>query len=172
MKKIFLFCIMVSLGFGAILENVNSFEADFSQTINDKENKVVVYYGHVIAKKPQLAKWHYTKPIQKTVYIDNHSVVVLEPELEQAIIRKIKDDFNIFDLLQNATKIAKNKYQAKYKETVFTIVYDGKNITKLTYNDNFDNLVTIKFSNQHYNKTYEKSIFDPKIPHDFDMIVE
>jgi len=172
MRKIFFFLFLVGSSFGAILENLTSFEADFSQTIHNQEEKVVTYEGHVVAAKPQYARWDYTKPIQKSVYIDNHSVVVIEPELEQAIIRKIHDDFDIFTLLKNAKKIAKNSYEAHYKETTFIIQYNGKDIEQLRYNDNFDNEVVIKFTHQKYNKKIDPSIFKPDIPDEYDMIIE
>ena len=53
----------------ASLDQINSFEADFIQSVTDEKNKVLTYSGHVIASKPQKALWNYIKPVEKTVYI-------------------------------------------------------------------------------------------------------
>ncbi len=174
MKKTFFALVLFASThlFGGILLNLTSFKADFTQQINDKENKIVTYEGKIYAKKTFLAFWHYTKPVQKDIYIDKISVVVVEPELEQVIIRKIHEDFDIFALLKSAKEIGKNKYEAPYKDVVFTLYYDGKDIQKLQYNDNFDNLVTITFTNQKYDITLEDTLFKPDVPNEYDMIIE
>jgi len=171
MRKLFLFTsIVVIYSYGSVLDTLKTFSADFIQQIDDKENKIVKYEGHIYAKRPQTAKWVYLKPIRKDVYINDHSVVIIEPELEQVIMRNIKDDFNLFELLQNAKKISENKYIAHYNDFEFTLIFDGKDIKELSYIDNFENLVTIIFSHQQYNKTIDQSIFEPEIPKGFDVI--
>jgi outer membrane lipoprotein carrier protein len=172
-KKFFLLLILpLSSLFGAILLDMTSFQADFTQQIDDKENKVVTYTGKVYAKKPQTALWQYSTPVRKDVYISKKKVMIIEPEIEQVIVRQIKDDFDFFQLLQEAKKIGKNKYQAYYKEKLFTLYFDGKNIQKLTYKDNFDNEVTITFSNQKYNIQLQDALFTPVIPKEYDLIME
>ncbi len=171
-KNFFLLSILFISSYGEILSNLNSFSANFIQKIDDKENKIITYKGKMYAKKPQTALWQYLKPIQKDVYINNHTVTVIEPELEQVILRDLQDDFNIFELLRKAQHVDKNKYLAHYKDYTFTLLYDGKNIQKLSYKDNFENLVTIIFSNQQYNKKIDDSFFQPKIPKGYDIIKE
>jgi len=173
MKKLIFLMFIFSLEvFGGVLQDLKTFSADFTQQIDDKENKIVTYKGKLFAKKPQTALWKYMKPIQKDVYINNHSVVIIEPDLEQVIMRNIKNDFNFFELLENAKKIGTNKYIAHYNDFEFTLIFNGKDIEKLLYKDNFENLVTITFSNQKYNEKINSSLFQPKIPKEYDVINE
>ncbi len=172
MKKLFICLLLSSHLLAAILTDINTFQAHFTQRIDDGNNKIVTYEGEVYAKKPKLALWRYTKPIKKDVYIQFNKVTVIEPDLEQAIIRTLHDDFDIFTLLNKAKEIKKNVYKSHYKNIEFTLYMDGKKIQKLVYRDNFENLVTITFSNQRYNTKIEESFFQPSIPAEFDVIIE
>ena len=172
MKKVLILALFLKSLFADIPLNFSSFEADFIQQIDDESKKIVKYYGKVYAKKPKTALWKYTRPIQKDVYINDNAVVIVEPELEQVIMRHIEGDFDIFSLLKQAKKVGTNKYEARYKKTLFTLYFDGKNIQKLSYKDSFENLVTITFSNQKYDVKFDKTLFEPKYPKDYDLILE
>ena len=150
--------------------NLNSFEADFTQSITDDKNVSLLYSGHLVASKPQNALWNYTKPIKKDVYISSFEVTIVEPEIEQVIIRKIESNFDFFNMLQNATKISKNKYEAHYKDSNFIIKTKDKVIQSISYLDEFDNLVKITFKNQKQNIKIDKNIFLPRYPLEFDIV--
>ena len=156
-----------------ILQNLQTFQADFTQKIDDKENKVVTYKGEIFAdKKLNKAKWSYKKPIVKDVFIQKKLVTIVEPELEQVIVRKITSDFDIFTLLKNAKKIGKNLYQTKYKKYTFKLYSNGNTIEKLVYKDDFENLVTIEFTNQRYNEKIDPETFMMDVPKSYDLILE
>ena len=164
---------LTSLLQAGILEKLYSFEADFTQKIDDKEKKVVTYTGKIYAdKKLQKAKWSYFDPVRKDVYIEDGSVTVVEPELEQVIVRPLSDDLNIFTLIKNAKRIGKNLYEAKYNQFKIKLFSNGKDIRKLQYTDEFDNLVTINFSHQKYNQPIDHKEFEIKTPPSFDLITE
>jgi len=156
----------------ANLNDINSFEADFVQKIVDDTNKTILYYGHIKAKKPQYALWKYTKPITKSVYILDNKAVIVEPDLEQAIIKKIGKNFDFFVLLKNAKKMSDNRYLGHYNNKKFIIQTEHGTIKSLSYKDEFENRVTIEFSNQIENHTIAQKEFTPSIPDDFDIIRE
>ena len=108
MKHNFLL-ILLSCSAFANINNINSFEADFKQNIVDDQNKTIVYNGHIQAEKPQYAVWKYISPIQKNVYITPTEVIMVEADLEQAIIKRIDSNFDFFSLLSSAKKINDNK---------------------------------------------------------------
>ncbi len=149
---------------------IESFEADFTQTVTDEKNKALTYKGHIIASKPQYALWKYTSPIQKDIYINAFNVTIIEPEIEQVIIRKLESSFDFFHMIKDAKEIAKNKFIALYKETKFTITTQNKLLKSISYIDEFENNVTIVFTNQKQNIQINPDIFLPKIPIDFDVI--
>jgi len=168
--KFILFILFFCISSFASLKDIYSFEADFEQNITDEKNKTLVYKGHIIASKPQNALWTYKEPVKKTIYINNLSATIIEPELEQVIIREISSNFDIFKMIKNAKKITKNEYETTYKNTKFNITIQNNFIKSISYNDNFDNHIKIIFTNQKQNHTINKGIFYPKIPLDFDII--
>jgi outer membrane lipoprotein carrier protein len=169
MKFFTLLVLTYTLSFASFY-NLTSFEADFTQSVTDDKNVSINYSGHLIASKPQNALWNYTKPIKKDIYINNFEVTVVEPEIEQVIIRKIESDFNFFNMLKNAKKISKNMYEANYKDSNFIIKTKNKTIESISYLDEFDNVVKITFKNQKQNIKVDAEIFFPKYPLDFDIV--
>ena len=169
MRYIFLIATIISLGFSNILE-INSFEADFKQVVtNDAQNKLT-YEGHVSAIKPQSALWIYTKPTQKQIYIDSSRATIIEPDIEQVIIKHISTSFDFFNMLSNAKKVQDNIYVATFQNIKYKIELQNNNIHSITYTDELENQVVITFSHQVKNKKINKELFIPIIPMGFDII--
>ena len=121
-------------------------------------------------KKPQDATWNYIKPVKKDVYINNFHVTVVEPEIEQVIIRRIESNFDFFMMVKNAVKTAEDTYLATYKDSEFIIKTQNGLINSIEYKDEFENDVRISFSNQKQNIEIDKEVFFAKYPLDFDVI--
>jgi len=154
----------------ASIDKITSFEADFTQNIKDEKEKILSYKGHVIAHKPQFAKWEYKTPVEKNIFITPFAITIVEPEIEQVIVRKIKSNFNFFQLIKNAKEIKPNVYEANYKNTIFTIVKEDDLIKSIKYIDEFENNVIIIFENQKQNHRIELEVFNPKFPLEYDII--
>lgn len=169
MKKITI-AMLFSISAFASINNITSFDADFIQKITDDKNKILTYKGHIIASKPQNALWNYTSPIEKSVYITRFEVTIVEPEIEQVIIRKVSSDFDFFKMIKNANKVKKDIYRANYKDTIFTISTKGDLIISISYLDNFENIVKITFSNQQQNIKIDREKYRAKFPLDYDII--
>lgn len=169
MKQLLMTLLCSTLSFAAI-DNINSFEADFIQSVTDDKNSSLNYSGYVCAKKPQSAVWNYIEPIKKDVYINKYSVIVVEPEIEQVIIRRIESNFDFFMMIRNAIKISEDIYEANYKETKFIITTKNSLIESISYKDEFDNNVKIIFKNQKQNIDIEENKFIAKYPLEFDVI--
>jgi len=168
-KYLFL-AILINIQLFASFNNINSFEADFTQDITDDKGKTLTYSGHITALKPQSVRWSYIKPVTKEVYIDKFEVTIVEPEIEQVIIKKLESSFDFFKMIANAKKIKENSYLAHYKESKFTIVKSGALIESISYLDEFENSVKISFKNQKQNKNIDMKIFTPFYPLGFDII--
>ena len=171
MKKL-LFLALLGVSVQANIDTLQYFKADFIQNIVDDQNKTITYKGYVQAAKPQYALWEYKSPVNKKVYILPHKVVIIEPELEQAIIKKIGDNFDFFSLIKHAKKIDKNHYLANFKEKNYFITINGDTLASIKYKDEFDNSVSIDFKNAKINKKIAEGIFLPQIPEDYDLIRE
>ncbi|MCK4736997.1 MAG: outer membrane lipoprotein chaperone LolA [Sulfurimonas sp.] len=169
MKYLLITILLVSQAF-ASLEQIELFEADFSQSITDDKDKVLIYNGHVIASKPQNAKWSYKKPVTKDVYINKFEVIIVEPDIEQVIIRKVESKFDFFKMISNAKEIKKDMYVANYKDSKFTIVQSDNLIESISYIDEFENRVKIVFKNQKQNHSINPKRFTPSYPLHYDII--
>ncbi|MDA3908720.1 MAG: LolA-like outer membrane lipoprotein chaperone [Sulfurimonas sp.] len=169
MKHLFTLLLSSTLAF-ASFDGLNSFQADFTLSVTDDKNKSLVYKGHIVAAKPQNAVWNYIQPIKKDVFINRFSVTVIEPEIEQVIIRKIDSKLDFFNMIQNAKKIEKNRYEAHYKEAKFIITTKNEVIETISYIDEFENKVKIVFENQKENEKINMELFTPKYPLEFDVI--
>lgn len=169
MKQILLTMLFITYMYGSI-DTINSFEADFTQSITDEKDKVLVYNGHIVASKPQNAKWNYIEPVKKDVYISKFNVTIVEPEIEQVIFKRIESNFDFFKIISNAKKIKKNTYLTNYKNSSFTIVKNNDLIESISYVDEFENRVKILFKNQKQNHQIDSEVFTPVYPLFFDVI--
>ena len=156
---------------GSSLE-LDSFEADFTQTITDEKAKVLTYTGTIVVSKPKYAFWKYITPITKEIYINQNQVIVIEPEIEQVIFKRIDTNLDFLQIMQHAKEIKHNQYMAVFQNVEYIIKIKNKKIESITYKDNFDNSIAILFNNQKQNHKVDVTIFKPNIPLDFDIISE
>ncbi|MGB6019631.1 MAG: LolA-like outer membrane lipoprotein chaperone [Sulfurimonadaceae bacterium] len=154
----------------AISEKTDTMKAEFIQTITDDKNSTITYKGSMLAKRPNMAMWHYKEPIEKTVFITAANVTIIEPELEQAIIKQLGNSIDILAILASAKRDSKNSYIAFYNNKEYHIAIQGDMIKAISYTDAFDNVVKIVFTAQQINKTINDSRFEADIPADFDII--
>ena len=169
MKHILITILLLSQAIASI-DKITSFEADFAQSITDDKNKVLTYKGHITASKPQNAKWKYTIPVQKIVFINKFDVTIVEPEIEQVIIKRIESNFDFFKMIENAKKLKDNVFEANYKESTFKIIQKNNLIESISYIDEFENSVKIVFKNQKQNHSIDLKTFTPNYPLYFDII--
>lgn len=169
MKQLLLSIFCSTLAF-ASLDNIHSFKANFTQDVTDDKNTTISYNGYIQAQKPQDAVWNYLMPIKKDVYISRFNVTIVEPEIEQVIIRKIESNFDFFKLIKNAVKVNENTYFASYRKANFVIKTDKKLIESIIYKDEFENDVVISFKNQKQNIKIDDSVFIADYPADFDVV--
>lgn len=171
MKRVILAALLVTSSY-ANIKDINSFEADFLQKIVDDKGVKITYTGHITASKPRYALWQYIKPVQKSVYILPNKIVVIEPELEQVIMKHLNKNFDLFKIIHNAKKIDKNRYLAKFKNKEYIITIEDSQIKSISYKDELDNDIKIVFKNQEENKKIPKERYIPHIPDEYDVITE
>ncbi len=169
MRYILLFVLVFNNLF-AYFDSIDSFEADFKQIIKDDKDNVITYKGNILASKPQNAMWHYFEPVKKDVYINRFQVTIIEPEIEQVIIREVDSNFDFFKMIKNAKKIKENTFSAMHKGSKFIITTKDGLIESISYTDEFENKVKIVFENQKQNQKINKERFIPLIPDEFDII--
>ena len=169
MKKIILASLLAANLFG-FADNLNTFSAHFTQTVVDDKNTTIKYNGEIQAKRPNMAMWHYTTPIKKEIYINGDDLVILEPEIQQAIVKKVGNTIAFFEMLKHAKKIDDEHYKAKYESLDLHIHVKGDTVLDIIYLDELENKVTIIFSNQVNNESISDKTFKADIPTDFDIV--
>ena len=110
------------------------------------------------------------KPIKKEIYIRGYSITIIEPEIEQVIIKELSSKFDFFRMIKKAKKVGKSKYTTINKDIKFTIYLEKNLIKSISYIDEFDNNVEVIFTNQKQNKKINTNIFYPIIPEEYDIV--
>jgi len=148
----------------------DSFSADFTQTVTNEHKKKITYNGALIVKKPDKALWSYKKPVRKDVFVNGQQVIVYEPELSQAVYMNKKTMPSIDEMLKNAVDMGGGKYKANSGgKAVFFSMKDSLP-QNITYADEMDNQVEIRFSNQKKNVQAPNSLFEFKATEGIDII--
>lgn len=172
MKKLILMLLFYMPIF-ADLKMIDSIKADFIQIITENNKKTITYEGVMLAKAPYYALWEYVKPVLKKVYVIEDSVVVIEPDLEQAIFTKIEGNIDFIALLKSAKKEPNGKYKAKVLDQEYLISTNKDGIpVKIEFTDKLENKIEITLSNQQIDTIPDKSPFLYEIPQGYDIIRE
>ncbi len=147
------------------------FSADFTQVVQNKETKKQLYYsGKLYMKMPNEAKWDYFIPLKKSICLMDHKAWVIEPELEQATLFKLKKSIPLLQMLKNAQKTGPESYKAEYGGVEYSLKVDEKGvIRRVSYLDEMGNRVILRFQNVE-TKPFESSKLECLIPEDFDII--
>ncbi len=163
--------LFISSVFGSsTLENLKSFEADFVQSVTNESNKTIEYKGKVFIKNSGKVLWKYETPIIKNVYVLDNIAIVDEPELEQAIYTTLENSIDIVKLLKEAKKVEENKFETNLYNTKYIILLEDEKIKSLSYTDQLENKVLIKFNNSKQNIEISDDIFTFLPPEYYDII--
>lgn len=154
------------------IKDLDSFQANFVQSITSDSKNVIEYKGEVFIKKSGKILWKYKTPVVKNVYIDNNYALVDEPELEQAILTQLEDEINIIKLLNSSKKIGENSYITNIDDIDYSIKTskNGNKIEEIRYKDKLENSVLILFYDTVQNVQISDEIFKFEIPDYYDVI--
>ncbi len=170
MKKI-LIAALLAQRLTASLPLPDYFSADFTQVVQNKDTKEQLYYsGKLHMKMPDEAKWDYFIPLKKSICLTEHKAWVIEPELEQATLFKLKKSIPLLQILKNANEISPGTYKAEYGGIEYSLKVDDKGVIRsVSYFDEMGNRVTLRFQNVE-TKPFADSRLECLIPEDFDII--
>jgi len=152
------------------LDKIKTFQANFTQTVTNESNKTISYEGKVFIKNNNRVLWKYITPIEKNVFLLNDIVIIDEPELEQVIYTKLKEELNILKILKDSKKLSKNTYESFFYNRKYEIIVDNNKIKKVSYKDELDNSIVISFSNVVQNSNIPKDLFRFIPPSYYDII--
>ncbi len=151
--------------------HIHTLQSKFIQKVINEQNRTLQYEGTIYFKAPNLLRWEYKYPVKKSVFVHGNEAVVIEPELEQVVVKQI-DTPTFFSLLKNAQEIDRNHYVTTYKEDRYHIYLKNGVIVKVTYTDHFGNRGIIEFLNPQQNTSLNLGVFSYQIDPNFDVIYE
>lgn len=157
---------------GVVLANSLSFktlESDFVQTVTSNESNIQ-YHGKFYARDDNKALWIYDKPTPKKIYFDKNRVVVIEDELEQAIISRLENTPNLANILKKATRIKNDLYKAEFDGIEYFIAIKNELPTRIDYQDKLGNKIKIIFEDAKKDEAISEEILTPVIPSFYDVI--
>ena len=173
MKKIYFLTafllFLTNFAFANPLE-FKTLQSDFVQTIQNNENKIE-YSGNFISTTNN-ALWSYKTPNLKDIYFNYEKVVIIEPDLEQAIVTNLKDVPNLMNIIKDANKIDSNVYEAKFDGVKYRLNFKNDLLNEISYTDKLDNHIKIKFKNLKKDEFVDENLLTPIIPANFDLITK
>ncbi|CRF40607.1 LolA-like outer membrane lipoprotein chaperone [Helicobacter ailurogastricus] len=150
----------------------NSFSAHFKQVVLGTTPSPInpTYEGQILAKAPFFAKWNYTKPSPKEVYMQDKQVIIYEPRLLQATYTKLDKALDFFAILKKAKLQKDGRYKAKINHTIYYLTLKDGLPFKLNFTDKMQSHVEITFSGVRANIALEPALFQFTPPAGIDII--
>lgn len=167
-KFIILFIISLNL-FGSSELEFKTLIGDFTQTITSQEQNII-YTGTLAIDREVGAFWHYKTPAAKLIYFSKNQVIIVEPDLEQAIITSLQNSPDIAQILKSAKKLSNNKFQAIYDDITYDIAVENGLPKLISYEDKLGNQALIKFNQIKKDQQIDKKLLIPQIPDNYDII--
>lgn len=164
--------LIFSLTLYADFEKFDSLNSKFRQTITNEVGKKIIYEGELYLKKPYFALWEYREPVLKQVYLNRDEVIIIEPELEQVILTRVKSQIDFISILKNSKEISKDIREAFVEEQRYVIYLKDDKLERVQFIDKMENRVDILFFEQKLNPKISESFFTPRIPKEFDILRE
>ncbi|MDR0579100.1 MAG: LolA-like outer membrane lipoprotein chaperone [Campylobacteraceae bacterium] len=157
-------------------DSIKSISSDFTQVITSTEGDSLKYEGSLQALNDgseNFALWIYKNPIEKKIYFTNNRVVMIEPDLEQAVItsvEEIPDMSSILNQALNTNKLTNKDVNVTVLDTIYNISFKNGIPAKISYIDKLDNKIDILLKNTNLNINIYKLTFQVEIPKNFDVV--
>jgi chaperone LolA len=205
MKKIFLVFLLISLHVSnhatidtlekleGYLQQLKSFTADFSQSIENENAQVrEISSGEVYVEKPLRFHWQYRYPYEQQLIADGQTLWIYDQDLNQVIIKPVQVAIKgaPASLLSDTSALTKN-YEVKHLEVIdgiswfvltpkntseefkeFYMGFSEKGLEIMEIHDNFNQITRIIFDNTTVNARIDASIFSFTPPKNADIIDE
>lgn len=163
------------------LQNIKTLEANFSQTVKDKNgNTLQQSHGKMALLRPGLFRWETQSPNQQLIIADGKTIWIVDKDLDQVTKQKQNDNNNAPGLLLSdsvsrlVTKFRITQEQQeqdnsniyrlvpKGKKELFQSVllsFDNNDLKQMTLNDSLGQITEITFSKVRRNTAISPRLF-------------
>jgi outer membrane lipoprotein carrier protein len=174
----------------ALLKNMHSMQADFTQNIVDKRGKIIQKStGHMDLQRPNQFRWDVQSPMKQLIITNGKRIWIYDPDLEQVTIRKLvkaagetpamllsdenitlTNDFTVKQLT-NSSFLLIPKDQGSIISSL-KLGFNNQQIHEMQLEDHLGHLTKIEFGHVVLNKPESTSLFNFKPPAHIDIIDE
>lgn len=177
-----------------VLSPIRSLEADFEQTILDKQGKAVQKsQGKLALQRPGQFRWEVKRPLRQLIVANSTRIWIYDPDLEQVVIRPVAKELGQTPafLLSNVNTAIVEKYivrqmpaslnwewyslTPKSKDGLFQVIELGfynRQIKEMRMRDNLGHHTVIQFTHVQENGALSSSLFKFHAPSHVDVIDE
>lgn len=177
-----------------LLSTIQTIQADFTQTINDKKgHQTDQSIGHMALQRPGKFRWNVTKPVAQLIIANDSRLWIYDPELEQVTIRYLNKEVEntpVLLLSNPAVAIEKNFTVQSMKNIAsmqwFSLVPKNRDsmlafikmgfangqIREMDLQDHLGHNTVIEFYSVSMNRPISNSLFNFKPPAHTDVIDE
>lgn len=156
---------------GHFADNITTFKANFKQIVRgERGSSEVIYYGNMIANSENKARWIYTKPIKKEVYINEDLIQIYEPLINEVTLLNTTNELDFLSLLKKLKQISKDTYRATIDNVLYTLNFKDNLPYSLEYKDSLENTINIILLDVLLNEDINKADFIFEIPKDADIV--
>ncbi len=170
---------------------LQSFEADFTQTVIDANGEMVQdSKGRVWIQRPGRFRWDYETPYRQQIVADGRQMWTYDEDLEQATVKEIDEALSstpamllssyrplaeVMDWQQTSSEAGITWYRLdpKQKDAAveeIRIAFDGRELGRIQVLDGFGNRTEIRFLNGKRNKSISADRFRFSVPAGTDII--
>jgi len=175
------------------LDNLESFQADFKQTLTNEQGEVLeTSTGKVYMQNPGRYRWEYAEPYVQLLITDSQTLWIYDKDLEQVTIKdvsqaidntpaaiisgkkNINENFVVvnmgmiegYDWIELTPRDIENQYRS------VRIGFDKNNLGMMILNDNLGQITRIDFLNPERNQRFGGPLFTFEMPQGVDVIDE
>ena len=182
-----------SVSLNQLLTTMQTLQADFTQTITDKNAKAIQRsVGRMVLQRPGQFRWEVKKPTKQLVVTNGSRLWIYDPDLEQVTIRFLSKEVGESPamLLSNTNVALEKDYlvQQKNEDKLQWFLLTPKNqnslfaqirfgfiknqIREMVLQDHLGHTTAVEFYNIRENKPVSSALFSFKPPANVDVIDE
>jgi len=180
-----------------LLLNIKTFEANFTQTIKDKNSRLIQQtFGKIYLERPGKFRWQVTKPNAQLIIANGNKLWVYDPDLQQVTIQHFSQATNqtpAYLLSDNNLNLAHNfnikqtpqisqianaevfNLTPKEHDAMFSsirLTFINKQIRQMELQDNMGHFTSILFGNVKMGEKLSNNLFEFTAPPNVDVLDE
>lgn len=166
---IFLFSLFIPLYLFCNPLPFHTFQADFEQKVSS-ENAAITYRGIIRGQSPDLLRWDYTEPVEKSIYVTDNRVIVVEPLLEQAILTELDRSIDMYAILKQSIQQPQD-FNLTIQHTIYQISPSANSLPKsIAYTDTLGNEILITTHSVNLDISLDPQLFHVTLPEHYDIL--